>query len=255
MIKNFPRLWRGKQISIIIFIIRGDNMNVVIIGATKGLGFELTSKFLKEGHRVVGGILERETPAALLELSSRYGENLMIIHADVRDEDEIIAGAQKSTGFLGEIDALCNVAGILLPGDRVNEIHKCDISELRMTFEVNTFGAIIVAKAYCPVIKKGGAILTVTSEGVGMYNCGTWVPCYGLSKLAATKISGLFNAAIEDVDFYSIHPGRMNTEMGRTTAQIEASETADGIYKLITIQTPMSRDCWYIDYNGNPMPT
>jgi len=229
-------------------------MNVVIIGATKGLGFELTCKFLKEGHRVVGGILERETPAALMELNNQYGESLMIIQADVRDEDEIIAGAQKSASFLGKIDALCNVAGVLLPGDRVNEIHKCDTSELRMTFDVNTFGAIIVAKAYYPVIKRGGAILTVTSEGVGIYNCGTWVPCYGLSKLAATKISGLFNAAVEDVDFYSIHPGRMNTEMGRTTAQIEASESADGIYKLMTAQTPLSRESWYIDYNGKPMP-
>ena len=95
--------------------------------------------------------------------------------------------------------------------------------------------------------------MTVTSEGVGVDNCGTWVPCYGLSKTAATKISGMFNAAVEDVDFYSIHPGRMNTEMGRTTAQIEASESAEGIYALMTAKKTISRDCWYIDYNGKPM--
>jgi len=229
-------------------------MNIVIIGATQGLGLELTRKFLEEGHIVASGILERETPADLQKLSSRFGEKLMIFQADVRDENEINTGAQACAKFLGEIDALCNVAGVLLPGDRVNEIHKCDIMELRTTFDVNVFGAIIVAKAYIPVMKRGGKILTITSEGVGIYSCGTWVPCYGLSKLAATKVSGLFNAAVEDVDFYSVHPGRMNTEMGRTTAQIEASVAADGIYKLMTEQTQLSRNRWYVDYNGKEMP-
>jgi len=229
------------------------DINVVIIGATQGLGLELTKKFLTEGHRVAAGVQERDVPDILLELCKQYGENLMVFRSDVTDEVEVQQGSQSCAEFMGEIDAVCNVAGVLLPGDRVNKIYECDTAELRKTFDVNFFGAVFVAKAYYQVMKRGGVFMTVTSEGVGVDNCGTWVPCYGLSKTAATKISGMFNAAVEDVDFYSIHPGRMNTEMGRTTAQIEASESAEGIYALMTGKNPISRDCWYIDYNGKPM--
>jgi NAD(P)-dependent dehydrogenase (short-subunit alcohol dehydrogenase family) len=228
-------------------------MNVVIIGATKGLGLELIRKFLAEGHMVAAGTSARNTPPVLEELLGKYGEKLKVFQADVTNEDEIRKGAELCTGFFQKVDVLCNVAGILLPGDRVNMIHQCDVAELRKTFEVNTIGAIIVAKYFYPVMKKGGKLLTVTSEGPAIKNCGTWVPCYGLSKTAATKVSGMFNSAVKDVDFYSVHPGRMNTEMGRTTAQIEAKESAEGFYKLMTGETPMSRSEWYINYKGEPM--
>jgi NAD(P)-dependent dehydrogenase (short-subunit alcohol dehydrogenase family) len=229
-------------------------MNVVVIGATQGLGLELTRKFLSEGHKVAAGVRERETPPALGELLAVHSGNLAVFQADVTDEPEIIRGAAFCAAFLCEIDALCNVAGVIMPNDRVKKIHECDIADLRTSFEVNTFGPVIVAKGFYPVMKRGGKLFTVTSEGPGTYNCGTWIPCYGLSKTAATKVPGMFNAAISDVDFYAVHPGRMNTEMGRTTAQIEASESAEGFYKLMTGVTPISREAWYINYRGEPMP-
>jgi NAD(P)-dependent dehydrogenase (short-subunit alcohol dehydrogenase family) len=230
-------------------------MNVVVIGATQGLGLELAKKFLAEGHTVAAGVVDRKTPAALEELLGKYGTKLLVFQADVTNEEEIKEGAALCEGFLGKVDALCNVAGVLLKGDRVNLIHQCDVAELRKTFEVNTIGAVIVAKNFYPVMKKGGKLLTVTSEGPNIKNCGTWVPCYGLSKTAATKVAGIFNESVEDVDFYSVHPGRMNTEMGKTTAQIEPQESAEGFYKLMTGVTPISRAEWYINYKGEPMPS
>lgn len=228
-------------------------MNIIIIGATQGLGLELSRKFLAEGHKVAAGVVDRKTPPALEELCGRYGDQLVVFRADVTNEDEIREGARLCSGFFGKADALCNVAGVLLPGDRVNLIHECDVAELRKTFEVNAIGAVIVAKYFHSIIKKGGKLLTVTSEGSAIKNCGTWVPCYALSKAAATKVSGMFNLAVADVDFYSVHPGRMNTEMGRTTAQIEPQESAEGFYRLITGATPISRSQWYINYKGEPM--
>lgn len=229
-------------------------MNVVIIGATQGLGLCLVKRFLESGHKVAAGVVDREVPMSLKPLTETYGDKLLVFQADVTNEEEIQKGAQACGEFLGEVDSLCNVAGVLLPGDRVNTIEKCDVAELRKTMAVNAMGPVIVGKYFYPVMKKGGSLFTITSEGVNVKSCGTWVPCYALSKLAATKVAGIFNASVEDVDFYSVHPGRMNTEMGRTTAQIEPEESAEGIYKLMTGVTPVSRQEWYIDYKGEPMP-
>lgn len=226
-------------------------MNIVVIGAAKGLGLHLVSQLLEKGHTVAAGTLE-QTPE-LASLSEQYGKQLMIFDADVCNEPQMHSAAEQCAAFLGSIDALCNAAGVLLDKDRVKLLHECDITELRTTLDVNTVGPVIVAKCFYPFMKKGGRLFTVTSEGAGICNCGTWVPCYGLSKAAATKVSGILNASVQDVDFYSVHPGRMNTDMGRTTAQIEPEESAAGFCGLIDGSTKISRDTWYIDYKGRPM--
>lgn len=228
-------------------------MNFVVIGATKGLGLCLTKQLLEAGHRVAAGavVISEELKA----LAASYPETLCVLDADVTDEAQMTGAAEKSAAFLGEIDALCNVAGVLLDNDRVKLLHECDIGELRRSFDVNTVGPVIVAKCFYPYIKKGAKVFTVTSEGVGIRSCGTWVPCYALSKAAATKACGILNASVSDVDFYAVHPGRMNTDMGRTTAQIEPEEAAEGFCRLMTGETPVSREKWYIDYKGAEMET
>ena len=226
-------------------------MNFAVIGATKGLGLCLTKQLLEAGHRVAAGaIVISDT---LTALAAAYPETLCILQADVTDEAQMKDVAKQAAAFLGEIDALCNVAGVLLDQDRVKLLHECDIDELRRSLDVNTVGPVIVVKCFYPYMKKGGNVFTVTSEGVGIRSCGTWVPCYGLSKAAATKVSGILNASVADVNFFSVHPGRMNTDMGRTTAQIEPEESAAGFCRLMTGETPVSRENWYIDYKGNTM--
>lgn len=226
-------------------------MNFVVIGATKGLGLCLTKQLLEAGHRVAAGavVISEELKA----LAVSYPETLCVLDADVTDEAQMTGAAEKSAAFLGEIDALCNVAGVLLDNDRVKLLHECDIGELRRSFDVNTVGPVIAAKCFFPYIKKGAKVFTVTSEGVGIRSCGTWVPCYALSKAAATKACGILNVSAADVDFYAVHPGRMNTDMGRTTAQIEPEEAAEGFCRLMTGETPVSREKWYIDYKGAEM--
>lgn len=226
-------------------------MNFAVIGATKGLGLCLTEQLLQAGHRVAAGAIVISD--ALQSLVESYPETLRVWKADVTDEAQMADVAKQAAAFLGEIDALCNVAGVLLDQDRVKLLHECDIGELRRSFDVNTVGPVIVVKCFYPYMKKGGNVFTVTSEGVGIRSCGTWVPCYGLSKAAATKVSGILNASVSDVNFYAVHPGRMNTDMGRTTAQIEPEESAAGFCRLMAGETPVSRENWYIDYKGETM--
>ena len=45
----------------------------------------------------------------------------------------------------------------------------------------------------------------------------------------------------------------MNTEMGRTTAQIEPEETAASMCRMLQGEIPLQRENWYIDYKGEAM--
>ncbi|QHQ63276.1 SDR family NAD(P)-dependent oxidoreductase [Anaerocolumna sedimenticola] len=226
-------------------------MNTVIIGAAKGLGLCLTEQLLNKGFHVAAGTISQTS--GLLALKEKYGDSLLIFEADVTNEKQIEEGAKKCSEFLGKIDAACIVAGVLLEGDRTNLLHECDITELKKTLEINVAGPVTAVKYLFPYLKDGANVFLVTSEGIGISNCGTWVPCYALSKTAATKACGILNQSVQNVNFYAVHPGRMNTDMGRTTAQIEPEESAAGFCRLLSGETPVSRDCWYIDYKGNKM--
>ncbi|MHB8129377.1 MAG: SDR family NAD(P)-dependent oxidoreductase [Mobilitalea sp.] len=226
-------------------------MNTVIIGAAKGLGLCLTAQLLEKGFLVAAGTIN--ITSGLIELKEKYGDSLLVFEADVTNEKQIEDGAQKCSEFFGKIDTVCVVAGILLDDDRTKLLHECDITVLKKTFEVNLFGPVTVVKSFYPYLKDGANVFIVTSEGAAISNCGTWIPSYGLSKAAATKACGIFNQSAQNVNFYAVHPGRMNTDMGSMTANIEPEESAKGFCRLVSGETSISRSCWYIDYNGNKM--
>ncbi len=226
-------------------------MNTVIIGAAKGLGLCLTEQLLEKGSRVAAGTLS--ITSELASLKEKYGSSLLIFDADVTDEKQIEAGAKICGEFFEKIDSICIVAGILMESDRTKLLHECDISVLKKTFEVNLFGPVTVINKFRPLLADGANVFVVTSEGAAISNCGSWIPCYGLSKAAATKACGILNQSERNINFYAVHPGRMNTDMGRTTAQIEPEESAQGFCRLICGEKEISRDNWYIDYLGNKM--
>lgn len=45
----------------------------------------------------------------------------------------------------------------------------------------------------------------------------------------------------ESINVYAVHPGRMNTDMGRTTAQIEPEEAAIGFCNILEGTTHIER--------------
>ena len=70
-------------------------------------------------------------------------------------------------------------------------------------------------------------------------------PSYGISKTAANKIVQILRETVKDVEILAVHPGRMNTEMGRTTAEIEPEEAAEGIYRIVAGETRLREGLWF----------
>lgn len=95
----------------------------------------------------------------------------------------------------------------------------------------------------------------ITSEGGSFANEGSLFPAYGVSKTTANKIIQTLRVTVgESINVYAVHPGRMNTDMGRTTAQIEPEEAAIGFCNILEGTTHIEKDQWFIDYRGNAMP-
>jgi NAD(P)-dependent dehydrogenase (short-subunit alcohol dehydrogenase family) len=230
-------------------------MRTIVIGAGQGLGLELVQELAGRGHRVVAGLRRDEVPEQIAKLEAEHPERVAHVKCDVTDEGQLSKAADFARGVLGEADVVINCAGILLDRDRKNPLHQMEIEDLRKTFEVNLIGAVAAVKHFYPVMSKdgGASFITVTSEGCDIGNCGTWIPAYALSKCAETKISGIMNETVKDVRFYSVHPGRMRTVMGRETWNMEAADAAKSMCEMLESGEIHRKDTWYMDYKGMDM--
>lgn len=232
-------------------------MNIVVIGANRGLGYYLAKVFAEHNHHVIAGVFSKDSSPEINDLKNSYPQNVHLIPMDVSSEESIQAAAQAAQQLFGQVDVLINVAGVLLPGDREGTIVDTDLRELRLSLEVNTVGTVIVMQQFLPVMRGGGEgmMIMVTSEAGSVTNNGSVYPYYSVSKAAANKAVFVFRATVgEQCAIYAMHPGRMNTEMGRTYAQIEPNESAESIYRIAIGEKPIQDNgTGFINYKGEPM--
>lgn len=230
-------------------------MIILITGANRGLGFELTKLFATRGHIAVAGAFAGNSMEDLNDLKGKYPDNVRILPLDITNEKSVEDAVREIGDEFGSLDAIVNNAGVLLAKDK--NIDELDIDEIRLTFEINTFGHYRIIRDFLPLIYKGSnqCILNVTSEASSITNVGYNYCSYSMSKVAATMMSQMFSNYLSDkgIRVIAVHPGRMNTVMGRETAQMEPDESAKGIYKLITGETKVTGKVKFVDFTGKPM--
>lgn len=226
-------------------------MVVLITGAARGLGLCLTELFAKMGHVVIAAARKLET-ADRLCLLAKQQDNIHAMEMDVADWNSISDCAAKVREQFSCVDIIINNAGVLYESDKVNRIMDVDVDVLKNTIAVNVEGPILVLKVFyaLQMASEKPRFYVITSESTMN---GHWegIPVYSLSKVAAGKAAGIIGASVnEKFQVLAIHPGRMDTDMGHTTAQIDPFEAAEGIYSLSQGQPAES---WYVDYHGKKM--
>jgi NAD(P)-dependent dehydrogenase (short-subunit alcohol dehydrogenase family) len=227
-------------------------MRVFIAGVNQGLGLVLSQYLAENGHTVFAGY--RNAPStAVLAAAKKYG-CYKPIALDITDEAQAEAAAQKIRADGGALDAVALVAGVLLDSDRSLELTNADIGDLRAALDINVTGSAIVIKHFNGLVRDGGIFLVITSEGGSMTNIGTRYPAYSISKAAQNKLAAIFAKTVTRYKVYAVHPGRMNTVMGRNDAQIEPEVSAAGIYKILTGEKKVATENgWFINYMGEAM--
>jgi NAD(P)-dependent dehydrogenase (short-subunit alcohol dehydrogenase family) len=227
-------------------------MRVCIAGVNQGLGLVLSRMMAKEGHTVYACF--RNDPSGDVRKAARQFPGFKMVELDVTSEAMAERAAQKILEDGGKLDAVVVAAGILTDSDRELPVTEVAINDLRAGLETNTIGSAIMIKYFNKLINNGGMFITVTSEAGSMKNIGTKYPGYSISKAAQNKLVAIFAKNITDYKIYAVHPGRMNTVMGRNDAQIEPEESARGIFGIITGEkTVPPENGWFINYLGEAM--
>jgi NAD(P)-dependent dehydrogenase (short-subunit alcohol dehydrogenase family) len=225
-------------------------MRILVIGANQGLGLCLARLFVDKGHDVFAGY--RRQPSEALSKLAAECTKLKLAELDVTSEAQVEKAARAIDAEGGKLDALVLTAGVLTDSDRTRLVTETDIGDLRAALEVNVVGTANVVKHFHKLVKDGGTFIVVTSEAGSVTNNGEKYPGYSISKAAQNKLTAIFAKTVTAYRVYALHPGRMNTVMGRNDAQIEPEESAAGIYSIITGEKQPDAG-WFINYKGEGM--
>jgi len=209
----------------------------LVTGANKGIGFEVARDLARKRFHVFLGARDTKAGEAAAEKLRKEGEEdygeITFLKIDVSEPDSIRRAAEEFSRKSDRLDTLVNNAGILLDDDKDVLTAAPEIFET--TLRTNTLGALLVAQAFVPFLKKSGAprIVNVSSGG-GQLADGAdgWAPAYCISKTALNGVTAQLAAALPKFAVNSVCPGWVRTEMGGPNATRSVGEGATGIVWL-----------------------
>ncbi|MEV5324437.1 SDR family oxidoreductase [Nonomuraea sp. NPDC052634] len=177
---------------------RTESKNVLVTGASTGIGRATALLLAREGFTVYAGVRKEADGQAL-------GPAVTPIPLDITDAGQIAGAARR----LGRLDALVNNAGIGVTGP----LEFVPLDALRWQYEVNVFGQIAVTQAMLPMLRASrGRVVTVGSVG-------SWITLPFGGPLCSSKhaIRSLNDALRMELKPYGvaavlIEPGSIHTD-------------------------------------------
>jgi len=161
-------------------------------------------------------------------MAKKYPGKLAILGMDVSSEGSIRRACRRVARGCRQLDLLVNVAGIFFN----DGLARVNMRNLAHMMEVNAFGPLLLIKHLRFLLRTArGKVVNVSSESGSLAGVTGERPiyAYGASKAALNMFMrrAAFELAREGVTLISIHPGWMNTTMGRRSGAHPPQEPAD----------------------------
>ncbi len=212
-----------------------DKMNVLVTGASRGIGRSIAFAFAEAGAKVLIHY-NKNNIAAEETLAEIPGNNHMLIQADLSDPEAVHEMVDKLLVDTGHIDVLVNNAGIYEEADMLDLSYEEFREYFSNTLNTNLVGvanlSFLISKDM--VTNGGGKIINISSRGAFRGEPFAW--SYGASKAGMNSLGQSMAIALasKKVYVYTIAPGFVKTDM--TTGILE-SPRGDAIRN----QSPLHR--------------
>ena len=185
---------------------------ILVSGAGRGLGRELTLQLLARGAKVAALDIDEKSLSETVGFWSGPESNIKTYVIDITAK-EIVANlpAQVIKDF-GAIDGIINNAGIIQPFRRVKDL---DYQTINRVMNINFFGALYMTKSFLPYLLKRSEAHIVNVSSMGGFLPVPAQSVYGASKAALKLLTeGLYSELLDtNVRVSIVFPGAMATNI------------------------------------------
>jgi NAD(P)-dependent dehydrogenase (short-subunit alcohol dehydrogenase family) len=204
-----------------------ESINALIVGANRGIGLGFVQHLLQQSLPPVDRLFAtyRTEPTAELDaIALQHSDRLDLLPMDITDEAQIAAGIAQIKQQVDRLHLVIYCVGFLHEGDIQPEksLQQIQAESLLRYFQVNSIGAVLLAKHLLPLIKHGDrsvlASISAKVGSIGDNQLGGWYG-YRASKAALNML--MRTVAIE----YSrkspktlvvmLHPGTTDTQLSQ----------------------------------------
>jgi NAD(P)-dependent dehydrogenase (short-subunit alcohol dehydrogenase family) len=223
--------------------------NVLIVGASRGIGLEFVRQYRADGARVVATARD---DAGLARLSALGAKPLKL---DVADAASAAGLAWQIDGEA--FDAVVFVAGV--SGPRSAGLEPPGVHDFDTVMHANVLGAMrvlpIAAEALAPVHGGGMPRIAVISSrmgSIGLRNS-TALWLYRASKAALNSVLKDASIALQGRALcVALHPGWVRTDMGGSGADLDVADAVAGMRRTLAA-LDAARSGSFLDHDGAPL--
>ncbi|MEP0763663.1 MAG: 3-oxoacyl-ACP reductase FabG [Chloroflexota bacterium] len=189
----------------------------LITGAGQGIGRAIALRFAQEGAKVVAlDVVPDGINAVVSEIKGAGGDALAVV-CDVTQREQVAAAVQAALDAFGQLDILCNNAGIT----RDARLVKMTEEQFDQVIAVNLKGVFNMTQAVAPhMVERGYGRIITTSSVVGLYGN------FGQTNYVATKAGVIGMTRVwarelgpKGITANAVAPGFIATEMVKTMPQ------------------------------------
>jgi meso-butanediol dehydrogenase/(S,S)-butanediol dehydrogenase/diacetyl reductase len=156
---------------------RFEHKVALVTGAASGIGEATAVRLAAEGARVVCADVDESAVSGVAASIGDAGGEARAVRCDVTREADAEAAVKLALDAFGQLDVLCNVAGIL----RFDHTHELSLDDWRRILDVNLTGTFLLCRAALPeLLRTGGNVVNMAS--CAAIKGQPWSAAYNASK-------------------------------------------------------------------------
>jgi NAD(P)-dependent dehydrogenase (short-subunit alcohol dehydrogenase family) len=141
-------------------------MNIIVTGASRGIGYELVKQFSSDSNNTIIAIARNVQKLDQLKQECAASNNpakVIAIPCDLSHEQEVQALRNKVASHIQNVDILINNAGAIVnkPFETITG------NDLEYVYKVNVFSVVWLVQAVAPLMKskQNAHVVTISSMG------------------------------------------------------------------------------------------
>jgi short-subunit dehydrogenase len=199
------------------------NKKFLVTGAGNGMGREVALELLRRGATVVGVDINEQFLTETTGLAGDNGSRFTTARLDISDRNAVIDFSHQHP----DLDGLVNVAGIIQPFVRVEQLKSDQIDRVMY---VNFFGPLNLIHAFLPTLKSRPEAHILNVSSMGSYAPVPGQTIYGASKAALNLLTEGLRSELSEthVKLTLVWPGAIGTNIaGNSGISMPAGSTAE----------------------------
>lgn len=217
-------------------------MNVLVIGASRGIGLEFVRQYAQAGERVIATARDDAGIARIEALGAKA------LRIDVTDAQSISALGWQLDGE--KIDVALYVAGVMSRGGATQPPSQDEFDRVMRT---NVWGAMQAIPQVAPLVEAAQGKFVFITSGMGriadVSSSYSWV--YRASKAALNMTVASAQPDYPNATFVAMSPGWVRTDMGGAGAPLGAEDSVRSMRSAIASLTKKQQGA-FLDHDGRP---